>query len=97
MTLTLPEVKIKRIRDLGQSLLRRNVTSIHDLASFIRQVVFAGIDVTQEPLRYKYLEICRNMALIRSRGDYNAEIHLDEQARVLIAWWVNNPHLKRGY
>ena len=35
MTITLPQGKINRIRYLGQTLLRRNVTSIHDLASFI--------------------------------------------------------------
>ena len=95
MTITLPEGKISRIRDLDQSLLKRNVTSIHDLASFIEQVVFAGIAVPQAPLRYRYLEIIRNMALIRSKGDYKVEVCLDEHARYLIAWWVNNLHSQR--
>lgn len=43
--ITLPEGKINRIWDLSQPLLRRNVTSIHDLTSFTEQVVFAGIAV----------------------------------------------------
>lgn len=81
MTITLPEGKIDGIRDLGQSLLRRNVSSFHDLASFIGHVVFAGIADPQAPLRYQYLEICRNMALVQSRGDYKVEACLDEHAR----------------
>lgn len=35
MIITLLDGKINRIRDLSQLLLRRNVSSIHDLASFI--------------------------------------------------------------
>ena len=66
MTVTLPGGKISKIKKLGATLLSRNVCAIHDLASFIGQVVFAGIAVPQAPLRYKYLEIVRNMALIRS-------------------------------
>lgn len=95
MTVSLPNGKIKRFRDLGQSLLRRNVTSIHDFSSSIGQLVFAGIAVTLAPLRYRYLEICRNMALIRSRGDCKPEIYLDEHARDLFAWWGNNLHSKK--
>ena len=71
------------------------MTLIHDLASFIEQIVFAGIAVPQAPLRYKHLEIIRNMALIRSKGDNKVEVCLDEHARDLIAWWANNLHSQR--
>lgn len=57
--------------------------------------MFAGIAVPQAPLRYKYLAIVRNMALVRSKGDYDVEVCLDEHARNLIAWWVNNIHSQR--
>ena len=86
MTVTLPAGKITKIKNLGKSLLRKQMTSILELASFIGQVVFASIAVPQAPLRYKYLEIIHNMALVRSRGDYKAEVCLDEHARNMIAW-----------
>ena len=35
MTVTLPDGKISKIKNLGASLLRRNVSSIHDLASLL--------------------------------------------------------------
>ena len=35
------------------------------------------------------------MALVRSRGDYKAEVCLDEHARNMIAWWMTNLHSKR--
>ena len=95
MTITLPAEKVAKIKTLGATLLRRDVSSIQDLASFIGQVVFAGIAVPQAPLRYKYLEIVRNMALIRSKGNYKATVCLDAHATDLIAWWVNHLHLQR--
>ncbi|MPC80794.1 hypothetical protein E2C01_075387 [Portunus trituberculatus] len=42
------------------------------------------------PLRYKYLEIVRNGELARSHGDYYSTITLDNHARRLINWWINN-------
>lgn len=95
MTVALPEGKITKLKTLGASLLRRPESSVQDLASFIGQAVFAGIAVPQAPLRYKYLEIVRNMALIRSKGDYKANICLDVHARDLIAWWVNHLQFQR--
>ena len=62
--------------------------------SFIGQVGFAGIAVPQALLRYKYLEIVHNMALIRSKGNYMATVYLDAHARDLISWWINNLHFQ---
>ncbi|XP_042859110.1 uncharacterized protein LOC122245227 [Penaeus japonicus] len=61
-----------------------------ELSSFIGLVVFAGVAVPQAPLHYKYLEIVRNMALIKSKGDYEAHTFLDVHSRDLIRWWVDN-------
>lgn len=91
-TIKLPREKNLRIRSLGRPLLNKKTTSIHDLASFIGLVVFAGIAVSQALLRYKYLEIVISMTFIRSKGEYNTHICLDEHSRDLITWWVENVH-----
>ena len=65
---------------------------IRDLAFFVGQVSFAGIAVPQASFRYYYLEIGRDMALIRGKGYYEATVCLDTHARALFAWWMNNLH-----
>lgn len=90
MTVTLPDEKMIQIRCLGRSLLTKKTNTLHELSSFIGLTVFAGVAVPQAPLRYKYLEIVRNLALIQSKGDFKANISLDEHSRDLISWWVNN-------
>ncbi|MPC74268.1 hypothetical protein E2C01_068624 [Portunus trituberculatus] len=41
-------------------------------------------------LRYKYLEIVRNGELARNHGVYHSTITLDNHARRLINWWIDN-------
>lgn len=90
MAVALPDDKMKRIRYEGSLLLNKKTTTLHELSSFIGLVVFAGVAVPQAPLHYKYLEIVRNMALIKSKGDYEAHTFLDVHSRDLIRWWVDN-------
>lgn len=49
-------------------------------------VDFAGTAVPQAPLRYKYLEIIRNMDLVRNKENYKAKVCFDVHARGMIAW-----------
>ena len=73
-----------------KSLLSKSKSTIHNLASFIGLIVFAGVAVPQAPIKYKCLKNIRNMALFHSKGDYNAIISLDNHARELIEWWMIN-------
>ena len=90
MTVTLPDEKMKHICCLGRSLLTKKTNTFHNLSSFIGLAVFVGVTVPQAPLRYKYLEIVRNMALIQSKGDYKVNKILDAHSCDFICWWVNN-------
>lgn len=90
MTVTLPDETMKQIRCLGRSLLTKSMNTLQELSSFIGLAVFAGVAVPHAPVKYKYLEIVRNMALIESRGDYKAKIILDAHSRDLLCWWVDN-------
>lgn len=90
MVVALPDDKTKQIRCVGRSLLTKETTTLLDLSSFIGLLVFAGVAVPQAPLHYKYLEIVRNLALIKNKGDYKAQILLDLHSRELVRWWVHN-------
>lgn len=89
MSASLTSRKKQHIQAQGSLLLNREV-SLLELSSFIGMVVAADPAVELAPVRYKYLEIVRNRGLATHHGDYNSPVHLDDHARDLIAWWVNN-------
>ena len=92
MRVSLPDRKCETIREFGRKLLREPVTSLRDLASFIGSAVATDPAVPLSPLRYKYLEIVRNKALVLFQGNYEGVITLDDRSRDLISWWVHNVH-----
>lgn len=63
---------------------------MHALAVFIGLAVASDPAVTLAPLRYKYLEIVRNKELVKRKGNYGAIITLDDHAKALVRWWVDN-------
>ena len=94
MSVTLPERKRVAIREKGLLLLRKAVSPLRELASFIGLAVASDLAVPLCPLHYKYLEIFRNRALINSKGNYDVDIALDARSREIISWWVDNVHLQ---
>ena len=94
MDVTLSSRKVIKIRDLGNFVLASTRVSVRLLSSFIGNLVAAGPGVPVAPVRYKYLELVRNRALVGSRGDYEAKVTLDTHARQLVLWWTNNIHLQ---
>lgn len=89
MTVSLPARRRECIKSQGRVLLKEG-TSLHSLAVFIGLAVASEPGVTLGPLRYKYLEIIRSNELIKSKGNYNVKIQLDDHAKDLINWWIHN-------
>ena len=92
MTVTLTVAKQKKIRRLAGELLKRIYTTVQLLAEFIGNVVAAEHGVYAAPLHYKRLEIVRNEALTVSKGCYDFEFKLTDEAREDIQWWFDNVH-----
>ena len=90
MTATLTPRRKKHIKAQGSLLLNKDVISLLELSSFIGMAVASDPAVELAPLRYKYLEIIRNRELARHHGNYSSPVLLDNHARDLITWWVNN-------
>lgn len=46
--------------------------------------------VQLEELYYRNLERNKILALLESKGNYEAPLHLSNESRSELAWWVNN-------
>ena len=90
MSVSLPHRKCVRIRELGLRLLPCAQVRLRDLASFIGTVVAAEHAVPMAALRYKYLEIVRNVGLSVNKGCYDAFITLQPRAKADIQWWLDH-------
>ena len=96
MSVGLIQGKRQKIQDLGSWLLSEVTVPIRKLASFVGSLVAADQSVPRAPLRYKYLEILKNRALVANKGDFDASVTLDCRALDLVRWWVDHiPHLTR--
>ncbi|KAK4321821.1 hypothetical protein Pmani_007448 [Petrolisthes manimaculis] len=89
MTATLPLSRKESIKNQGLILLKDDPT-LHDLAIFIGLAVASDPAVNLAPLRYKYLEIVRNKGLSQNKGNYNSVIALDNHAKDMTKWWIDN-------
>lgn len=87
MTVTLDTKKQQKIRDLSTQLLSGGTVTIRELAAFIGNAVAADPGVPRAALKYKYLEIIRNRALLCNKGDYDGSLVLDRKATDLLCWW----------
>ena len=96
MSVGLTQGKRQKVQDFGNQLISEVTVSIRRLASFIGSLVAADQGVPRAPLRYKYLEILKNRALVASKGNFDAPVALDCRALDLVRWWVDHiPHLVR--
>ena len=92
MTIQLTAHKNDKIKALGLDLLKQKTLTVRQLASFIGNVVAATPAVPLAPLKFKFLEIERNRALLVSSGDYEHHIQLSQKAKTFIQWWVTHIH-----
>ena len=90
MSVSLTEVKKEKIQVLGRKLISDVEVSLRELSSLIGSLVASDHGVPRAPLRYKYLEILKNGALVLCKGDFDSFVTLDRRALALIQWWVDN-------
>ena len=90
MSVRLTVIKREKIQALGTKLVNDVEVSLRELSSFIGSLVASEHGVPRAPLRYKYLEILKNRALVFCKGNFDGFVRLDARALGLIQWWVDN-------
>ena len=90
MTVSLPEEKKTKILLLIGSVLSREDVRIRDVASLIGNFVSSFPGSMYGPLYYRNIEMDKDRALKRNRGNYDAFMILSEEAHSEITWWKTN-------
>ena len=88
MSLTLE--KIEKILHMVRHILDAEYITIRAVASCIGLLVSSFPAVQFGPLYYRNLEICKNRALYRAKGDFDTSIVLTVKAFSELSWWLGN-------
>ena len=95
MTVALTAEKKEKLLTLIDSLLHRRPVSIREIATVIGKIVSSFPGSLYGPLYYRTLELDKNEALKRNRGNYEASMIISEASKLELLWWKNNlPDMK---
>ena len=90
MTVTLPIDKKQKIVDLCNKYLLDSSSKIRDIASLIGLLISSLPGVQYGALFCRYLELCKISALKHSRGNFDKNMTLDDNAKLELKWWIAN-------
>lgn len=90
MIVTLPEDKINKVSQACLLLVKKDSTSIRELASVIGLIVSTFSAVEYGKLHYRFLELQKIKALQICDGDYNGKTEITLDMKNELKWWVDN-------
>lgn len=90
MTIKLPINKKAKVISLCHNLLSNPRLKIRDLSVFIGVLVSSFPGVQYGPLHYRFLDVLKTEGLRVSKGNYDAFIDLNSQAKLEVDWWIQN-------
>ena len=97
MKIYLPEEKIQKVmKECRHTINKRSVTARH-LAHLIGLLSSTAPAISVAPLHYRGLQRLRQKALQNSRGNYDHEILVDEEAEADLLWWVEHVRGSDGH
>ena len=89
MTVRLTPQKAEKLKNLCVEMLSRETVTIRDLAALIGQMVASEPGVPYAPRFYKQLEIEKDLALKKSRGNFDALMTISPVGKADIQWWID--------
>lgn len=92
----LPEEKIQKIIELSNIVLRNKKVQIRHVAQLVGLFSSAQYAITHAHLFHRYLDIDKTKALKKSNKDYNAFLHISEESKSEIIWWLENIRSENG-
>ena len=90
MTIALTEDKKAKVKANCKALLPQTNTTITELAQLVGTLVSCLPEVQFGKLHYRNLEIEKNMALRKHKGNYEAQLTLSSSAKDELTWWIEN-------
>ena len=90
MTIALTEDKKAKVKANCKALLPQTNTTITELAQLVGTLVSCLPGVQFGKLHYRTLEIEKNMALRKHKGNYEAQLTLSSSAKDELTWWIEN-------
>ena len=90
MTITLTDDKKAKVKSICKHLLLKNHSTITELAQLVGTLVscLPGVQLGQP--HYRNLEIEKNLALRKHKGDYEAQLTLSSSAKGELSWSIEN-------
>ena len=90
MTIALTDDKKAKVKANCQALLPKPNTTITELARLIGMLVSCLPGVQFGKLHHRNLEIEKNLALRKHKGNYEAQLALSSTAKDELTWWIEN-------
>ena len=90
MTVTLPDDKKEKIKNVCLDLKKKKNVPIRQLAQAIGQLVAAFPAVLWGPLFYRKLERNKSLALREAKGNFDTTTMVSKEAEKELDWWIDN-------
>lgn len=90
MTITLGQEKVDNIVSACSKLLSKDTTTIREVARTVGLMVAYSEGAELGRLHYRQLEFDKNVALQQNYGDFDKHMHISNEARLDLTWWVEN-------
>ena len=95
MTISLPQPKLKALRQTVARLLSHKEGSVRQIAQLLGTMVAAHPAILPAPLFYRKLERAKSNALREGLG-YDSVIQINQGMEHDLSWWFNQSHLFNG-
>lgn len=96
MQVQLPQEKVKKIQNNCKMMLSQGQTTVRQLAQIIGTLTSTAAAIMPGPLHYRHLQMQKRAALKANRQSYNASVHLSQEMRQDMEWWIHQLELNNG-
>ena len=87
--------KVNKVIGMCSKLLKRTSPTIREVSQVLGYIISTFPGVTLSPLYFRHLEAVRSQALKDNKGNFDASMILNENAKAELASWIE--HAPNGY
>ena len=95
MTVSLPAVKVEKIRKLCAKLLEQPTVLLREIAQITGLIVSSFLAIHHGRLHYRELEFFK-LEHLDTEENYDKAVHLTAPVKSELQWWVDNAHTSNG-